>query len=114
MLDFRISLIDRIRGLSFGFGFKNVGLSQGCGCGFSSDVGFWFFFRILIHSFLRLGFSGPGFESLIDHTNNTNIQIRSSQRKRIIALFLCCRFYGPDRRNTHPATCFSAIFLEPE
>jgi hypothetical protein len=52
MLDFRISLIDRIRGLSFGFGFKNVGSFQGLDRGLTSDVGFWFFFGY--------------FESLID------------------------------------------------
>jgi hypothetical protein len=80
--------------------------------GFSSDVGFWFFFRILIHSFFGHGFSGPGFESLIDHTNNTNIQYRPSQRKRIIALFLRCRFYCPNRRNTHPAAGFFVIILD--
>jgi len=72
----------------------------------------WFFFRILIHSFFGHGFSGPGFESLIDHTNNTNIQYRPSQRKRIIALFLRCRFYCPNRRNTHPAAGFFVIILD--
>jgi hypothetical protein len=105
-------LIERIQGFSLDFGFNTLVFVKDLNQGFSSDVGFWFFFRILIHSFLRLGFSGPGFESLIDHTNNTNIQIRSSQRKRIIALFVRCCFYGQDRRNTQPVAGFFAIFLE--
>jgi hypothetical protein len=75
-------------------GFNTLVFVKDLNRGFSSDVGFWFFFRILIPSFFGLGFSGLGFESLVDHTNNTNIQFRSSQGKRIIALFICCRFYG--------------------
>jgi hypothetical protein len=71
MLDFRISLIDRIRGFSFGFGFKNVGSFQGLDRGLTSDVGFWFFFGY--------------FESIIDHTNTTNIQFDRSRSKSIIA-----------------------------
>jgi hypothetical protein len=104
-------LIERI--LAFqDLGLKCVGFVKDLNRGFSSDVGFWFFFRILIHSFYGLGFSGLGFESLIDHTNDTNIQIGCSEHKRIIALFICNGNYGRDRRNTKAAMGFSAIFLE--
>ena len=112
MLDFRISLIERIQGFSLDLGFKYVGFVKDWNRGFSSDVGFWFFFRILIQSFLKLGFSGTGSESSIDHTNYTNIQIGRSQHKRIIALFIRSGNYGRDRKNTKAATGFFVIFLE--
>jgi hypothetical protein len=61
ILDFLISSIDQDSGFSLDLGFK-TGLFQGLeSVGFSSDVGFWFFFG----SFYN-GFSGFGFESLID------------------------------------------------
>jgi hypothetical protein len=63
MLDFRISLIDRIRGLSFGFGFKNVGFSQGMWIKVllqTLDFGF----SLDFNSFFGLGLSGSGFGSL--------------------------------------------------
>jgi len=62
ILDFLISSIDQDSGFSLDLGFK-TGFFQGLeSVGFSSDVGFWFFFRIV----LQIGFSGLGFESLID------------------------------------------------
>jgi hypothetical protein len=71
------------------------------------------FVKDLNRVFLQiLDFGFSGFESLIDHTNSTNIQFGRSRSKRIIARFPRFCFYGPDRRNTMATTGFPAIFLE--
>jgi hypothetical protein len=85
-------LIDRIQGFSLDLGFKNVGFVKDLNRGSSSDVGFWFFFRILIHSFYGPGSSGIGFESLIDQLtiqtyNSTAAGTRGISLNLFVAVF---------------------------
>jgi hypothetical protein len=86
-------LIDRIQGFSLDLGFKNVGFVKDLNRGFSSDVGFWFFFRILIHSFYGPGFSQDnGLESLIDQLtiqtyNSTVAGTRGISLNLFVAVF---------------------------
>jgi hypothetical protein len=81
-------------------GFKNAGFAKDLNLGFSSDVGFWFFFGFQFFV-LRTGFSGLWIRIDYRSTNGTNIRYSASQHKRIIARFLRFCFYDWDRKNTY-------------
>jgi hypothetical protein len=76
-------LIDQDSGFFLDFGFLNGGFFQGLNRGFSSDVGFWFFF-------------GHWIESLVDHTQQYKhtIQLQAVQENNCsISTLLILRLF---------------------
>ena len=105
-------MIEKDSGFSWILVLKTLVFVKDLNHGFSSDVGFWFFFRILIHSFYGPGSSGIGFESLIDQLTIQTYNTAAAGTRGLTLNLTNSVFTVQNRRNTKVVTWFPGIFLE--